>query len=77
MGFFKWFDIHNLMDTYQEGHAFVEGFSESFCFWKPRYEPSEELLKDLRSEHHYYMSGRVVGFIALVGFLTGIIKVIT
>ena len=76
MGFFKWFDIHNFMDTYQEWHAFVEGFCESFCFWKARYEPSEELLKDLRSEHHYYVFGRTVGFISLVGFLTGTIKVL-
>ena len=76
MGFFNWLNLRNFMDTYQEWHAFVEGFSESFCFWKARYEPSEELLKDLKGEHHYYVFGRTVGFLALVSFLTGIIKVL-
>jgi len=76
MGFFKWFHFSNFMDTYQEWHAFVEGFSETFCFWKSRYEPSEELLKDLRAEHHYYQAGRVLGFIALAGFGVLIAKIL-
>ncbi|MCJ7829411.1 MAG: hypothetical protein MUP81_06695 [Dehalococcoidia bacterium] len=73
-GFFKWFNPSGFMDTYQEWHAFVEGFSEAFCFWKPRCEPSEELLNDIKNEHHYYVFGRVVGFIALIATCLGIVK---
>jgi len=76
-GFFSWFDIHNFLDTHQEWHALVEGFCETFCFWRANYEPSKELLKDLKSEHHYYAFGRVLGFISLVGFgllIVGILR---
>ena len=76
MGFFEWFNIKEFMNTYQEWHAFVEGFSESFCFWKPRHEPSEELQADLEHEHHYYMFGRVLGFVALALFGVWIVKLL-
>ena len=75
-GFFGWFNINNFMDTYQEWHAFVEGFSETFCFWRAHIEPSEELLNDIKSEHHYYVFGRVIGFIALAGFGVLITKIL-
>lgn len=68
MGFFEWFNPREFMNTYQEWHAFVEGFSESFCFWKPRHELTGELKEDLDQEHHYYVFGRVIGFICLVLF---------
>jgi hypothetical protein len=64
------------MDTHQEWHAFVEGFSESFCFWRQHIEPSEELLNDIKNEHHYYTFGRVLGFICLVIFGVGLIKIL-
>ena len=67
MSFFERFNPKGFMNTYQEWHAFVEGFSESFCFWRANYEPSKELLEALKSEHHYYVFGRVLGFISLVG----------
>ena len=75
-GFFGWLNIRNFMDTYQEWHAFVEGFSESFCFWRARIEPSEELLNDIKSEHHYYVFGRVIGFILLVVLGVFVIKIL-
>ena len=71
---FKW--IHTFMNTFAEWHAFVEGFSESFCFWRANYEPSKELLEALESEHHYYVFGRVVGFILLVVFGLLVIKIL-
>lgn len=55
------------MNTYQEAHAFAEGFCETFCFWRANYEPSKELREELESEHHYYAFGRAMGFISLVG----------
>lgn len=75
-GFFCWLNIKEFMNTYQEFHAFVEGFSESFCFWRANVDPSEELLNDIKNEHHYYVFGRVVGFIGLVMFGVGIVKIL-
>lgn len=69
---FKW--IYTFMNTPAEWHAFVEGFCETFCFWRANYEPSKELLKDLKSEHHYYVFGRVIGFICLVGLAMLVIR---
>jgi hypothetical protein len=70
---FKW--LYTFLNTPQEWHTFVEGFCETFCFWRANYDPSEGLLEALKSEHHYYAFGRVVGFISLVGFILLIIKV--
>ena len=63
-GFFGWLDLRNFFDIYQEWHAFVEGFCEVLCPWPARYQPSEELLNDLKGEHHYYVFGRASGVIA-------------
>ena len=76
MSFFEWFNIKEFMNTYQEWHAFVEGFCETFCFWRANYEPSKELLKHLKSEHHYYVFGRVVGFISVVGLALLVVKIL-
>lgn len=76
MGFFKWFHFSNFLDTYQEWHALVEGFSESFCFWRAHIEPSEELLNDIKGEHHYYVFGRVIGFVVLIISLAIVVKYI-
>ena len=67
-------NLKEFMNDYKEWHAFVEGFSETFCFWRPRHKLSGELLKDLKGEHHYYVFGRVVGFIGLVGLGLIVIK---
>jgi len=63
-GFFGWLDLRNFFDIYQEWHAFVEGLCEVLCPWPARYEPSGELLDELRAEHHYYVFGRASGIIA-------------
>ena len=62
-GFFGWLDLRNFFDIYQEWHAFVEGFCEVLCPWPARYQPSEELLNDLKGEQHYYVFGRAIGVI--------------
>ena len=76
MGFFEWFSPKEFMNTPAEWHAFVEGFCETFCFWRANYEPSKELLKDLKGEHHYYAFGRVVGFISVVGLALLVVKIL-
>jgi len=64
MEFLKGIRLSAFLDCYQEWHAFVEGFCEVLCPLPPRHEPSEELLKDLKGDHHYYMFGRAMGVIA-------------
>ena len=63
------------MNTYQEWHAAVEGFCDGFLFlirWANRYEPNDQLTKDIEDEHHYYAPGVVLGVIILVLFCIGI-----
>lgn len=69
-------NLGEFLNDYREWHAFVEGFCETFCFWRAKHKLSGELLKDLKGEHHYYVFGRVVGFILLVGFGLIIVKVL-
>lgn len=64
------------MNTVDEWHAFCEGVAESFCFWKERCKPSDELKKAIENEHHYYTFGRVIGFIGLALFGVWIIRLI-
>lgn len=51
----------------------MEGFSEAFCFWRQHIEPSQELLKDIESEHHYYAASRALGFAVLAVLITGMV----
>ena len=63
------------LDCYQEWHALVEGLCEVLCPWPARYQPSDELLNDLKADHHYYVSGRALGIIAWL-VIAIIIKVV-
>ena len=72
--FFDWFDPDNFMDTYQEWHAFVEGFAEGFTlFTFPHFAPSQQCLKDIKDEHHYFVAGRAFGFGGFLVLLTVLI----
>ena len=74
----KWFNPLNLMDTVQEWHAFVEGFADGFIFFRNiPYWPSDTLLKDLQSEHHYYNAGRALGFASFIMLIAGMVVWIT
>lgn len=56
--------LSTFLNTYDEWHAFAEGFCEVLCPWPARYQPSEDLLDALRREHHYYAFGRALGVLA-------------
>lgn len=73
---FKWFNIKNFLDTPEEWHSLVIGFFEVLCPWPPRTWLSGEALDKLLGEYHYYMTGRGLGFLALVILLLGIVKFI-
>jgi hypothetical protein len=61
---FKGLHISTFLDTHQEWHALVNGFSEVLCPWPPRYRPSLQNESDIANEYHYYMLGRAVGILA-------------
>ena len=67
-------DPRTFLDTYEEWHAFIIGFCEAMCPWKPRIEPTK--LQYLQAEWHYYVFGRALGFMALFSFVIGIVKAI-
>ena len=64
------------LDTPQEWHASVIGFFEALCPWPPQYYLTEAEKFQLRKEYHYYMSGRGLGFVALLFLLLSIVKFI-
>jgi len=58
----------------KEWHALVFGFCETMCPGEPRYPKiSDELKEQIEDESHYYRFGRVMGYIARVGFIAGVI----
>lgn len=63
-GFLKGIRFSTFLDCYQEWHALVEGFCEVLCPWPARHQPNDELLNDLKADHHYYVLGRALGVIA-------------
>lgn len=69
-------NLKEFLSTHQEWHAFIEGFCDGFCAWKMRCQMSSDLQTSTSKEHHYYNFGRVLGFISLIGFAVGVIKVL-
>lgn len=52
------------------------GFFETACPWKPRAEMPERYPWPVKSEYHYYLGGRWVGFLALLLIISGIITLL-
>ena len=70
----KGINFKEFLNTYQEWHALVFGFCETMCPGEPRHPGmSDELAKQIEDESHYYRSGRVIGYIARVLFIAGVI----
>jgi hypothetical protein len=63
-GFLKGVKPTAFLDCIEEWHALVEGFCEVLCPWPARHQPSDELINDLKADHHYYAFGRALGIIA-------------
>ena len=68
--------IKSFLNTHEEWHTAVIGFCDGFFPFKARYEPSKKIREDIESEIHYYVSARVVGFIAWVFFAYGIYRMV-
>jgi hypothetical protein len=62
MEFLKGINPSTFLSTYEEWHAFVNGFCEVLCPWPPRCHC--ERSEAISSEYHYYLFGRAIGVIA-------------
>lgn len=62
MEFLKGIRFSTFLSTYDEWHAFVNGFCEVLCPWPPRCHC--ERSEAISSEYHYYLFGRAMGVIA-------------
>ena len=61
-------------NTSDEPHAFLIGFFEILCPWKPQHHDQGIELRYIKDEYHYYLAGRGIGFIILLLILIGIAK---
>ena len=64
------------MLTPDELHAFVIGFFEVLCPWKPHYHNQVPVPSPFKGEYHYYLARRGIGFIILLLILIGLAKLI-
>jgi len=62
------------MITMDELHAFVIGFFEVLCPWKPGHLMPMEYPSPLKGEYHYYLAGRGIGLVALILIVIGLCK---
>jgi len=62
------------MITSDELHAFVIGFCEVLCPWKPRKPLGVATPNPLEGEYHYYLAGRAIGLVTLILIVIGLCK---
>lgn len=72
----KGIKIKGVMDTPEEGHAFLVGLFEVLCPWRAGYQDRAHPPKYIKGEEHYYTAGRAAGAIALAWILIGLAKFI-
>ena len=59
--------VRKFIWNWNEWHAFSVGFCEVLCPWRPRIPVSSAQIGYIHEEYHYYLFGRAIGLIALVG----------
>jgi len=67
----------SFINSPEEWHAFIIGWAEVACPWWARYRCTKAAEYTPEKEYHYYLTGRVVGFVMLVFFGIGMWKMIT
>ena len=78
MGFLGGIHLGTFLSTHGEWHSLVNGWCEVMCPWPPyRKIMSKALAEELAGEYHYYQAGRALGFVCLVLFIVGIIRVVS
>jgi hypothetical protein len=76
-GFMKGIRLSHFLDNIAEWHALVQGFSEVMCPWPPRHRDMKpQLMKEIKSEHHYYMFGRALGIPGWLGVFCAVAHII-
>lgn len=73
---FEGIKLKTLLSTPEEWHALVIGFFEVLCPWPARTWLSGQSFDQLLREYHYYLTGRGLGFPALLLILIGLAKLI-
>lgn len=73
---FEGIKLRTFLSTPEEWHAFLIGFFEVLCPWKPKRLISEEQSLQIASEYHYYLAGRGLAFLTLLLILIGLCKLI-
>jgi len=63
-----------LLSTPEEWHAFLIGFFEVLCPWRPRIPILLPSYQTVSGEYHYYLAGRGFGFPVLLLILIGLAK---
>lgn len=73
MRFLGGIDFHNFLSNHEEWHAMVEGFTEGFCWRSSKHQFADQLLEELKGEHHYYSAGRTLGLASAILLATGML----
>lgn len=71
---FKGINLKDLLNTWEERHAFLIGFFEVLCPWPPRTSAVADVSSPLKGEYHYYLAGRGIGFPVLLLILAALAK---
>lgn len=69
---FEGINLKTFLSTPKEWHALVIGFFEVLCPWPPSLLAMTSRYEAISGEEHYYMTGRGIGFTALLFTLFGI-----
>ena len=62
--------LREFLSDHREWHALVQGATEFWPPWRPRYpDPHPDLAAEIIEEHHYYMFGRTLGILPWLAIL--------
>ena len=75
-GLFKWFNPLNVMNDCAEGHAFLIGLADGFCFTRTDWSTIHECStpSEIKEELHYYTWGTWMGRIAFILLIWGLVR---
>ena len=73
---FDGINLKTFLSTPREWHSLVLGFCLGFCPWAHRFIPLNTRSSPIKGEEHYFVTGLVPGFVAMVFFWLDIAKII-
>jgi hypothetical protein len=72
----KGINLKDILNTWEERHAFIIGFCEVLCPWPPRTSAYADVVSPIKEEYHYYMAGRALGFPLLILIIIALVKLV-